>query len=165
MKSFEMKKITPKNRNARLQELRKLMDKAETEHATARSRLSDAHGALLRASGVFVLASKDYVDAREAFSLALRGMTKISVKERVEVTSAAIDVKDRRALWSQDDATPHEDTLEKACEKFLGMTYTEVRQAAVRHDDRGEITYYELPDGFVVGSSYPGNCVILGKKA
>lgn len=161
----EVNKITPKNRSARLGELRRLLDQTEAAHVKARGDLQRAHEGLQRAGLDYVAATKDYVDARAAFSMALRGATKVTIKERIEVTDGPIDCKDRKTMWSQSDTTPGEDPLEKACEKFLNMTYEEVTKSAIRRDDRGDITYYELADGSVVGSSYPGNSVILAKKA
>lgn len=67
-------------------------------------------------------------------------------------------------LWRQDDAVPHEDTLDRACRALLGWAWVVVRGRAVASDDRGEVVYYFLPDGVVVSDGLKGEPAIYAPR-
>ena len=75
----------------------------------------------------------------------------------------------RPLLWMQDDATPHEDTVDRALAKYLPafagrMTEARVLETAIARADYGDVTEYFLPSGHVVALSYPGNSAIYGPE-
>jgi hypothetical protein len=69
-------------------------------------------------------------------------------------------------LWSEDDVTvSHRDheTLADAYDRITGLRFS--TDDAVRSEDHGDGTLYEMPTGHVVWASYPGNSsVYAGAK-
>ena len=67
----------------------------------------------------------------------------------------------RKKVWSEDDATTHDpdhEHVEKAYKRLVGREFD--TRDAIRVNDQGDAIEYEMPEGWFVIMSYPGNSAI-----